>query len=323
MDARFWMGGIEATHLLEIRNDLAALREPGFWAIQGSFEGSWRLARFASITRSNFKDDQGRELEVGEWTSSHDRTAYIQYVERIRDAIAVGTVYQVNACRILSTPISEDASLCNLMSRILVENPAPFASYLRLPDIEIASASPERFISMADGKVVTSPIKGTAKAPAFGDKDRAENLMIVDLMRNDLGQVAEVGSIETPRLLETEAHPGLFHLVSDVTGRLAAGKDVVDLLSALMPPGSVSGAPKTSALEIIRTEEILRGPYCGVIGWYEAGRAEIAVAIRTFWKEGGQLRFGTGAGITWGSVASEEWEETELKRSRLIALASS
>ena len=317
------MGGIEASDLLEVRSDLAALREPGFWAIQGSFEGSWRLARFASVSKSDFVSDKEDEFEIGQWSSSQSRSEYIEYVEKVRSEIAAGSVYQVNSCRILSAPISEASGLTGLMSRILADNPAPFASYLRLPDIEIASASPERFLSMSGSEVVTSPIKGTASTPEFGAKDRAENLMIVDLMRNDLGRVAEVGSIQTPRLLATEAHPGLFHLVSDVSARLAPGKDVVDLLEALMPPGSVSGAPKSSALEIISRQERVRGPYCGVIGWYEKGRAELAVAIRTFWKEGGALRFGTGAGITWGSVASDEWDETELKRSRLIALASS
>ena len=317
------MGGVEASDLVEVRDDLAALREPGFWAIQGSFEGSWRLARFSSVTKSNFLAHKEEKFEIGNWSSSQSRSEYIEYVDKVRSAIAAGTVYQVNACRILSAPISEVSGLEGLMTRILVENPAPFASYLRLPDIEIASASPERFLSMSGSEVTTSPIKGTASTPEFGAKDRAENLMIVDLMRNDLGRVAEVGTIQTPRLLATEAHPGLFHLVSDVSARLAPGKDVVDLLEALVPPGSVSGAPKSSALEIIEQEEQARGPYCGVIGWYEQGRAEIAVAIRTFWKSGGTLRFGTGAGITWGSVASDEWDETELKRARLIALASS
>jgi len=317
------MGGVEASDLVEVRSDLAALREPGFWAIQGCFEGSWRLARFASISESEFIADQEGELEIGEWSSSKSRSEYIDYVEKVRSEIAAGTVYQVNACRILSAPIGKASALDGLMQRILVANPAPFASYLRLPDLEIASASPERFLSISGKEIMTSPIKGTASTPNFGAKDRAENLMIVDLMRNDLGRVAEVGSIQTPRLLATEAHPGLFHLVSDVSAHLAPGKDVVDLLEALMPPGSVSGAPKSSALEIIEREEEARGPYCGVIGWYQQGRAEIAVAIRTFWKMGGMLHFGTGAGITWGSVASDEWNETELKRARLIALASS
>jgi len=323
MGARFWMGGVEASDLVEIRSDLAALREPGFWAIQGTFEGNWRLARFASVTQSDFTVDQERSLEVGNWSSSHDRSEYIDYVERIRSQIAAGEVYQVNACRILSAPMKAEGGLTYLMARILAENPAPFASYLRLDDIEIASASPERFISITNGLITTSPIKGTGTTAEFGAKDRAENHMIVDLMRNDLGIVAEVGSITTPRLLDVEAHPGLFHLVSDVSARLAPGSDIVDLLSALMPPGSVSGAPKSSALELIAKNEQERGPYCGILGWYEAGRAEIAVAIRTFWLESGNLRFGTGAGITWESDASSEWDETELKCARLIALASS
>ena len=147
--------------------------------------------------------------------------------------------------------------------------------------------------------------------------------MIVDLIRNDMSSTARVGSVTTPRLLATEKHPGLFHLVSDVRSEIADGKDIVNLLSSMMPPGSVSGAPKSSALSIIQVNEGKRGPYCGALGWVEGSRAEIAVGIRTFWQgDDGILNFGTGAGITWGSDPNQEWEETELKARRLIGLAS-
>jgi para-aminobenzoate synthetase component 1 len=145
--------------------------------------------------------------------------------------------------------------------------------------------------------------------------------MIVDLIRNDLSKVAKIGSVTTPRLLATESHPGLFHLVSDVRAELSEGKDLVDLLLAMSPPGSVSGAPKSSALKIIKENESPRGPYCGVIGFSDGNRAELAVGIRIFWQGEDQiLRFGTGAGITWGSDSELEWEETELKARKLIGL---
>jgi para-aminobenzoate synthetase component 1 len=146
--------------------------------------------------------------------------------------------------------------------------------------------------------------------------------MIVDLIRNDLGQICKDGSIDVPRLLAIEEHPGLDHLVSDVTGELKDGLKWHQVITPLLPPGSVSGAPKSSALRIIAAHESNRGPYCGAIGWIQGESCELAVAIRTFWKEEQTLKFGTGAGITWSSDPEAEWEETELKAQRLIKIAS-
>jgi para-aminobenzoate synthetase component 1 len=174
--------------------------------------------------------------------------------------------------------------------------------------------------------VESRPIKGTgATADDLLEKDYAENVMIVDLVRNDLGRVAAVGSVEVPSLCEVEEHPGLVHLVSTVRARLAPGAGWPELFAATFPPGSVTGAPKSSALRIINElERVPRGPYCGAVGWVDAdrGRAALAVGIRTFWISSGEIRFGTGAGITWGSDPGREWLETELKAARLIALAS-
>jgi para-aminobenzoate synthetase component 1 len=151
--------------------------------------------------------------------------------------------------------------------------------------------------------------------------------MIVDLVRNDLGRVCATGSVTVPALCAIEAHPGLVHLVSTVRGDLAPEAGWAELLAATFPPGSVTGAPKSSALKIIEALETTpRGPYCGGIGWVDAdrGTAELAVGIRTFWidRTENALRFGTGAGITWGSDPEREWAETELKASRLLAVAS-
>jgi para-aminobenzoate synthetase component 1 len=154
----------------------------------------------------------------------------------------------------------------------------------------------------------------------FGAKDQAENVMIVDLMRNDLGQICKSGTVEVPRLLSSEEHPGLQHLVSDVQGELIDAISWSQILSSLSPPGSVSGAPKSSATQVIGANEIARGPYCGALGWVEGNQAALSVAIRTFWRDHG-FNFGTGAGITWGSRADAEWEETQLKARRLISIA--
>jgi para-aminobenzoate synthetase component 1 len=204
----------------------------------------------------------------------------------------------------------------------LKNNPAPWASYFEAPGLMIASASPELFLSRIGSMVKSSPIKGTqpTNSHTFGSKDQAENVMIVDLMRNDLGQICKSGTVEVPRLLSSEEHPGLQHLVSDVEGELLDNISWREILTALSPPGSVSGAPKSSATQVIATNEIPRGPYCGALGWVEGNHGVLSVAIRTFWKDS-HLNFGTGAGITWGSDASAEWEETQLKARRLISIA--
>ncbi|NBN91693.1 MAG: anthranilate synthase component I family protein, partial [Actinobacteria bacterium] len=299
------------------------LRRPGFWVVLGSFEGKWRLARFAKVEQQDFPKVELSWSPISDdaWQSTFDKSTYCSYVERIREKISAGEVYQVNACRILSADNKSNPSLLPLAEKIVDENPAKFAAYLNFGDIQVASASPERFISLQDGVAISSPIKGTSATDEFLEKDRAENLMIVDLIRNDLSKVAKTGSVTTPRLLATEAHPGLFHLVSDVRAELSDGKDLVDLLLAMSPPGSVSGAPKSSALKIIEESETQRGPYCGVLGFSDGNRAELAVGIRIFWQEEDQiLHFGTGAGITWGSDSELEWDETELKARKLIGL---
>jgi para-aminobenzoate synthetase component 1 len=204
------------------------------------------------------------------------------------------------------------------------DNPAPYASYLRLPRLEIASASPELFLERKGAVIKSTPIKGTSKVDNFGEKDRAENVMIVDLMRNDFGSICESGSVDVPRLLATQSHPGLFHLVSDVVGRLRPGIKWSEIAKALLPAGSISGAPKSSALKsIAEIEQTKRGPYCGVIGFVENDQALLSVGIRIFWSTGDeQIHFGTGAGITWASDPESEWEETALKAKRLISIAS-
>jgi para-aminobenzoate synthetase component 1 len=257
----------------------------------------------------------------GTWESSLNMNQYIGYVESIRSSIEQGWVYQVNACRRLSHT-DDGQSLRGLFTEILKNNPAPWASYLEISGVMIASASPELFLSRDRNTVKTSPIKGTQplNAEDFGAKDKAENVMIVDLMRNDLSRICKSGTVEVPRLLSSEEHPGLQHLVSDVKGELLDDISWSEIFEALSPPGSVSGAPKSSAVQVIAENEIDRGPYCGVLGWVEGEKAELSVAIRTFWKDS-HINFGTGAGITWSSDSAAEWEETQLKARRLISIA--
>lgn len=319
----FWMGNRYATGLQLVTSDPSEITNDGFWAISISFEGHWTCAKFESVNQAPFPITESNFV-ISQFQSSMNRSTYISYVQGIQEDISNGEVYQVNACRMLSAPVSKNFSLMGLFSSILQNNPAPYATYFRIPGVEIASASPELFLKREGNAVTSSPIKGTRPTggPEFGSKDNAENVMIVDLIRNDLGQICKDGSIDVPRLLSVEEHPGIDHLVSDVTGELKDDLSWRQIIEPLLPPGSVSGAPKSSAVKIISRHENNRGVYCGAIGWIQGNACELAVAIRTFWKENETLKFGTGAGITWASDAESEWEETELKAERLIKIAS-
>lgn len=323
----FYAQGLLATELLEVSHDPNDLAKAGFWAVIGTFEGEWTLARFGRVAQAPLPlaKHAWPPIPKESWRTTLAQSEYELAVETVRDEIASGGVYQVNICRVLSAPTTSDHDLLALAHLINAGNPAPHSAFLRLPGLEVVCASPELFLSRDGIEVISSPIKGTGvRAHDMGAKDTAENIMIVDLVRNDLGAVAETGSVEVPRLLAVEEHPGLFHLVSDVKARLKAGISWNEIFSATFPPGSVSGAPKSSALRLIREiEPTPRGPYCGTVGWIDGDRASLAVGIRTFWRDhDGRLCFGTGAGITWGSDPREEWAETELKAARLIGLAS-
>ncbi|MFJ5549057.1 chorismate-binding protein [Streptomyces sp. NPDC093225] len=333
--ARF--GGLLATDLRDVTSDPSALDSTGFWAVAADFEGRLVCARFGDVRPDPVPAPvaggwHGPATDA--WTSSLDREAYVSGVRRIREHIARGEVYQANLCRVMSAPLPDPAADVDALTALLARgNPAPYAGTIRLSahGVEIATASPELFLRRTGRTVESGPIKGTGRTAAdLLPKDHAENVMIVDLVRNDLGRVCATGSVTVPELCAVEEHPGLVHLVSTVRGELADGAGWPELLAATFPPGSVTGAPKSSALRIIEALETApRGPYCGGIGWVDAdrGTGELAVGIRTFWIDreapaGPRLRFGTGAGITWGSDPEREWAETELKAARLLAVAS-
>ncbi|MDT0308818.1 chorismate-binding protein [Streptomyces sp. DSM 44917] len=333
------LGGFLATGLRDVTDDPAALESTGWWAVVAGFEGRLVCARFDRVVPAPAAPAAGwRGPGAGEWVSSLDREGYTAGVEAVRRQIAAGEVYQVNLCRVLTAPLpggpggpgQDIDALAGLLAR---RHPARYAGSVRLPahGVEIATASPELFLRR-DGRTVESgPIKGTATgAEALLPKDTAENVMITDLVRNDLGRVCSPGTVAVPGLCVPEPYPGLVHLVSTVRGELAPGAGWPRLLEGTFPPGSVTGAPKSSSLRVIRAlEPVARGPYCGAVGWVDADRrtGELAVGIRTFWidRTGGGpplLRFGTGAGITWDSDPAGEWAETELKAARLIGVAS-
>lgn len=344
--ARF--GSRLARDVVEISHDVQCLDKGGFWAVVVTFEGDVTCVRFGQVSDRPLSALQASDPQptdellwpipdwaplTGPWNTSMDETAYRSGVTQIRDRIAAGEVYQACLCRIMSHPLSDAADLASLEALVAQGNPAPHAGRIYVPDagLDLLSASPEVFLIRHGGRIESRPIKGTATTlSAMLVKDYAENVMIADLVRNDLSAVCRPGTVSVDALCASEDHPGLTHLVTTVSGELRPGLGWPEIMAATFPPGSVSGAPKSSALRVIADLETLpRGPYCGAIGWVDAdtGEAELAVGIRTFWADrtgSGQrtLRFGTGGAITWGSDPGQEWAETELKAVRLIGLAS-
>jgi len=294
-------------------------------------DGPGRALLEHAVRQSNTR---GRQLVplpgLTDWKSSIDEAGWSCRVEAVLDLLAAGDCYQVNLTRRLT--VDEPADPVALFASLARHNPAPHAALVTFGsdspiDVAIVSASPERFIAMNGRDVETRPIKGTdsdAARLAASLKDRAENLMIVDLARNDLGRVCRYGSVRTDALFEMEAHPGLFHLVSTVRGYLRGDVGLSRLVLATFPPASVTGAPKPRVLQAIEDlEPLRRGVYCGAVGWIDAdhGRADLAVAIRTFTITRGATHLGVGGGIVADSDPATEWRETQLKAARLLDAA--
>jgi para-aminobenzoate synthetase component 1 len=259
------------------------------------------------------------------------RAEYLTLVERVIEYIRAGDIFQANLSQRLVTPLCEHP--IELYVRLRRLNPAPFAAYFASDDWTVVSASPERFLRLQDRDVETRPIKGTRQrrltpeADLFtrdelreSDKDRAENVMIVDLLRNDLSRVCEPCSVRVPRLCAVETYETVQHLVSVVRGRLEPGRDFWDLLQAAFPGGSITGAPKVRAMQIIcELEQVARGPYCGslfYVGW--DGRADSSILIRTFTCRNGWGVFPVGGGIVAQSDPAAEYEETLTKAEGLL-----
>jgi len=269
--------------------------------------------------------------------SSFTRTGYLEAVERVREYIFAGDIFQANLSQRFEAPLDE--SPWSLYCRLRIKNAAPFASYLDYPDATVISASPERFLRVdGDGRVETRPIKGTrprgigpehdaalGQALAESAKDRAENLMIVDLMRNDLSRVCAPRTVRVSELFSLEHYATVHHLVSTVVGELEPGRDALHLLRAAFPGGSITGAPKLRAMEVIaELEPSRRGVYCGSIGyWSVTGELDTAVAIRTAVVRDGRVYFSAGGGIVADSDPEQEYRETlDKARAMIDALAT-
>ncbi|OMD42328.1 aminodeoxychorismate synthase, component I [Paenibacillus borealis] len=256
-------------------------------------------------------------------TSNFTFEGYCEAIERAREYIRIGDIYQMNMTQRFSTLL--DQHPLHLYEKLRSMNPAPFASYLEFEDVQVVSSSPERFIQLRNGEIETRPIKGTIprgqtpeedeanrNALAQSTKDQAENLMIVDLMRNDIGRVCKFGTVEVPELFVVEEYASVFHLVSTVTGELEEGLDAVDCIMATFPGGSITGAPKIRSMEIIdELEPTCRQLYTGSIGYLGFdGDMDINIVIRTILVKGQQAYYQVGGGIIWDSVPENEYQET-------------
>jgi para-aminobenzoate synthetase component 1 len=296
------------------------------------------LARLLARPSAGRAPTRAGSESPGLFVSNLDRAAFEAMVERVRDEIARGEIYQANVARRLSAPFHGDP--WPVYRRLRTGDPVTHAAYLDLGEGRaLLSASPEPFLSLRpDGHVESDPIKGTrprgptpeadralARELLASAKDRAENVMIVDVLRNDLGRVCVPGSVRVPRLCRLERTGAVQHLVSTVTGRLEAGRDAFDLLAASFPGGSITGAPKIRAMEVIETlEPVRRGPYTGAALWLGAdGAMGSSILIRTLVADGRRLTLHVGGGMTWRSDPAEEWQETRVKaRGPLSALGA-
>lgn len=278
--------------------------------------------------------DETRCFKVtSEVKSNMDKASYTSAFERIKHYLKEGDCYQVNLSQRFVADCVGDPWVAYQLLREM--NAAPFSAYLNFPDVQILSSSPERFLKLENGRVETKPIKGTRPRKAYpasdwlqidqlrySPKDRAENLMIVDLLRNDLSKTCKTSSVKVPALFAVESYATVHHLVSTVTGILAEGKHALDLLKSCFPGGSITGAPKIRAIEVIEElEPNRRGVYCGAIGYMGFdGNMDSNIAIRTLVHSNGTIRFWAGGGIVNDSDVEEEYQECFDKAAALLGL---
>jgi len=292
-----------------------------------------RADEFAALLASVKSPRNDSHGTAGVWHSNFSRKGYVAAVQRVIDLILAGDVFQANIAQRFSARLSSSFDPLAFYCQLRSLNPAPFAALLCYGKLTIASSSPERFLKLDGRQVETRPIKGTiarsadsmedqrrAEILVASEKDRAENTMIVDLLRNDLSRVCTAHSVEVPALCRLESYASVHHLVSIVTGELAGNQDAVTLLRACFPGGSITGAPKVRSMEIIADiERVAREVYCGAIGFIGFdGHMDTNIAIRTVTIDDGLAVFHAGGGITAMSDPQAEYEETLAKAQRIF-----
>ncbi len=330
-----WVAGFvtyEAAHGLD--PSLPAIDWPAGHAL-AALPLAWfaAFARHEEVDAAHHAPGEGPRID---WSLDRDRIWHRDAVGTVREAIAAGDYYQLNLTARLTAQVTDPHEL---YVRLAKAQPGAYNALIAAGDYTIVSASPELFFARSGDEVLTRPMKGTtqrgrwphedrarAQALRTSEKERAENVMIVDVMRNDLGRVAAMGSVEVPGLFETERYPTLWQLTSTVTARVAPGTDLADIFSALFPSGSVTGAPKRAAMQAIAAiEQRPRGVYCGAVGYLPPDplepAARFSVAIRTVTRSNvsGYAEYGTGGAITWSSDPEVEFAELETKT---VALTS-
>ncbi len=264
---------------------------------------------------------------IGPFVPDDDAAHHMARIDKIRDYLAAGDVYQVNLARRHVARIAAPGDLLALYRALNDVAPAPYGALIEADGVTLISGSPERFLGLAGDRIETRPIKGTrpragssAAELAASPKDAAEHLMIVDLERNDLGRIAETGSVAVDDLGYIVELPGLYHKVSRVSARLRPGLGYAELLRATFPGGSITGAPKVRAMQLIDDlEPVRRGPYCGAFGYFGPGALELAIAIRIGVVVGSELRVHVGGGIVADSDPAEELAETDTKAAGWVA----
>lgn len=278
------------------------------------------------------------KLPVINLKSNYSKFEYMKKVEDAREHILNGDIFEVNLAQCFSSEIKPDYPLDLLYRKLRSINKAPFSAYLKLDDLYILSASPERFLSVVGNVIETRPIKGTCKRSSDdkedkrlanwlhnSSKDRAENIMIVDLMRNDLGKICKPASIKVSQLCGVESFTNVHHLVSVIKGELEAGKSIFDVIPACFPGGSITGAPKIRAMQVIEElEGCSRGVYCGSIGYFGFnGNVDLSIAIRTLVCYQDTISFQVGGAITLDSMPEDEFNETLIKGQKLMEAINS
>ncbi len=302
-------------------------------------EAKTKLQHFKSLTLSEGENDDHTDSNATlstalDWHSSHTKESYTKDIEEIIKYIYAGDIFQANMSQRFHADLPEGFDPFSHYRHLRQVNAAPFSGYMNFGDVQISSSSPERFLSLQNNEIETKPIKGTRPrskdiaidqknrdALTASEKDRAENAMIVDLMRNDLSKVCADYSVTVPALCDIESFATVHHLVSTINGRLRADKTAVDLLRGCFPGGSITGAPKVRAMEIIEEREPQRrGPYCGSMGYIDFnGNMDTNIVIRTLIYSKNQVSFNVGGGIVADSVPEAEYQETLDKAAALFS----
>ncbi|PHR89863.1 MAG: aminodeoxychorismate synthase, component I [Moritella sp.] len=316
------------------------IKQQQAWQIQFSdhAEQTWQVRHDWLVQQGVSKPLSAPSTETAfelknSWISNMSEQAYHQKFAQIQQYLRSGDCYQINLAQRFNNQYQGDEwqAYCTLSQH----NKAPFSAFIRLEDKAVLSISPERFIRVQGANIETKPIKGTrprshdpvidqanALALQHAEKDRAENLMIVDLLRNDIGKIAVPGSVSVPKLFDVESFPAVHHLVSTITGQLPTDKHASELLRACFPGGSITGAPKVRAMQIIEElEPHRRSLYCGSIGYLSAqGNMDSSITIRTLLCDNGQIYCWAGGGIVADSVVEDEYQETFDKLAKILPI---